>query len=203
MSNIKTFKTFLNEEARLKHGLFIFGKSASGKSTLSRTLSSLFHIPIVDSDHFYEPLLFRNNVPLDFSKHTEEHKEKSQRLRSEAIEKSREEWNGYIKRNLSFIYTGLGNQIGWVDGIAHKYMSAGYQIHIIYVDVTHETSKQRNQTRERKLPDHLLDKQATSTHEGIVEDYKDLVGDNNFLYVNNEKSYDIEDIISIVDRWLV
>jgi thymidylate kinase len=69
--------------------------------------------------------------------------------------------------------------------------------------VTHETSKQRNQNRERKLSDHLLDKQATNTHEGIVEDYKDLVGDNNFLYVNNEKSYDIEDIISTVDRWLV
>jgi predicted kinase len=199
---MKTFKTFLHEEAFRQHAIFILGKSASGKSGLSRILSSLYHIPIVDSDHFYEPLLFKNKISLDSSKHTPEDSNKAKELRSKAIEESRKEWETFSKRKISFIYTGLGNQIGWVNGMVDKFTALGYACHIIFMDVSLEEAKKRNQTRERKVPESVITRHSELPHTHFVDSYVDMVGEQNFLYVNNEKSYDIDTIIPVVDRWV-
>lgn len=202
MSTLKNFKAYLTEEARTFHGIFILGKSASGKSGLARTLSSLYHLPIVDSDHIYEPLLLKHRLPLDFSKHNAEQTALAKKLRSDAIEASRKEWKGYAARGLSFIYTGLGNQIYWVQSIIDKYTEMGFQCHIIFMDVSAEEAKKRNQQRERKVPEKIIDLHSKTSHDEFIDHYIEIVGKNNFMYINTDDGYDTGEIVDTVDEWV-
>ena len=61
-----------------------------------------------------------------------------------------------IESGDSFIYDSTGTDIVYIEALISKLLKAGYDIELLHVSVSLKTAIERNNTRARKVPEHII-----------------------------------------------
>ena len=190
--------------------VFLAGGPGSGKSYV---VSQLFGIPdkinvsytgmkTVNSDAEFEFLLKKygfetvgkNKLDIDlwpddvFQQVTGGSKDDPS-LRMFAKELTKQRMKQYTEGRLGMIIDGTGHDYGKVAEEKKKLEKLGYDTYMVFVNTSLEVAKQRNQERERSLPEDLLEKSWKDVQQNVGK-FQNLFGQSNFIVVDNSKFLD-------------
>ena len=190
--------------------VFLAGGPGSGKSYV---VSQLFGIPdkinvsytgmkTVNSDAEFEFLLKKygfetvgkNKLDIDlwpddvFQQVTGGSKDDPS-LRMFAKELTKQRMKQYTEGRLGMIIDGTGHDYGKVAEEKKQLETLGYDTYMVFVNISLEVAKQRNQERERSLPEDLLEKSWKDVQQNVGK-FQNLFGQSNFIVVDNSKFLD-------------
>lgn len=183
------------ESPSIFKGIFFAGGPASGKS---RIAGDLFNIPrdlplssyglkLINSDHEFEFLLKKSNIPLDLSKLPPEEFKKltsgPNSLRAKSRELTAKKLELYKKSKLGLILDGTGGSIEATQIRKRGLELSGYDCFMIFVNTSLEVALNRNRNRKRVLPDELVKEMWDKCQQNIGH-YQNLFG-GNFRVVDN------------------
>lgn len=115
------------------------------------------NIAVVNSDDLYELLLKKNNVTNKIVSDPEDPLYAPQQsIRARAIELTDKKKLIYIKGMLPLIIDGTGKDFNKTIGIVKSLEDIGYDVSMIYVDVSLETTLDRNSKRDRSLSNEMV-----------------------------------------------
>lgn len=160
------------------------GSPGSGKSTISKLILGGLGFRDLDVDDMLKYLLKREKMGTDMSKYSKEQEEKKDSLRNKTfswIEKSQE----YDKKlGKGIIVNTTGANYDYTIYLKKKFEEAGYNVKMLFVDTSLETSLKRNRARKRSLKD----EDVVQKHKQVsanVEKFKKEFG-KDFHYYSNE-----------------
>ena len=181
--------------------VFMAGGPGSGKSftamdifgidkNLKSSFSS-FGLKVVNSDSAFESLLKKNGVnPKDLARIEAEEPElwdtltnNPDSLRNKAKEISQKQKAFYEAGRLGMIIDGTGHDYAKIQKNKKYAESLGYDCYMIFVNTSLEVAKERNQNRDRVVPDTILVKSWKGVQENLGK-FQNLFG-GNFRIVDN------------------
>lgn len=189
--------------------VILLGGAGSGKTYAA---SKMFGVPrglsfstgglkAVNSDTPFELLLRRNNIDLDLSKLPADQKDAvvgtgPDSLRSKAQRVRDIQYDRYSEEGTGILLDSTGE---WKDHIQERVrdlQSKGYDVTIVFVDTPLETAMERNRARERRLPDHVVERMHSVVRRNVAELQEEL-GDLGveFTTVQNGDGADIEEMM--------
>ena len=122
------------------------GAAGSGKSYVRENNAELRHLPVVDADAHKK-------------KHPDYDPKNPGTVHAWSNAEAKREFFFMLGMGVDFIYDGTGTN-------AEKYVqftidakSAGYDVEVVYVKVSRETSLKRNAARERNVPEDIVNAQ--------------------------------------------
>lgn len=182
--------------------VFLFGPMGAGKSTVAGPLLSGTGLRSVNLDNFNEMFIKRGQAP-------------SGHLSPEQLEKS---WNltqkqqeTFVDERLGVLIDGSGRNPQTAVGVIHKLMPLGYEFMMIFVDVSLETSIQRQQVRAQRQRekwgsgrevDPTFAKDTYKQVKANLPRYEAYFGPERFVYINNESKPDLVNARKKVDAFL-
>jgi predicted kinase len=172
------------------------GGPGSGKSAIAKALFGLqgnfsyTGLKSVNSDRFFEYLLKKEGIPSDFRNMPKEQFEKitqgegSIRNRSKNLNVA--QFDSWIKGRLGVIIDGTGDNAKKLINQA-KYLkdTYGYEPFMVFVNTTLNKAIERNNKRDRKLPDALVREIWNSAQQALKE-YKAYFK-SNFVEIDNSR----------------
>jgi predicted kinase len=181
--------------------VFLAGGPGSGKSYLA---SNLFGIPekinisatglkMVNQDKELENLLDKygfghdlDNMPEDlFRQLTDPDYEHYSSARTFTKELSKKRLRHYTNGRLGVIIDGTGHRYGKIASQKKKLEKIGYDSYMIFVNTSLEVALQRNQSRDRVVPEDIVKKSWSDVQNNLGK-FQGLFG-NNFIVVDNSK----------------
>lgn len=136
--------------------VFVIGGPGSGKSTISDMLAlpSLGFVNI-NSDTALTYLMTKNQLSLRMPP---EEKEKREVVRGRAKEITQTKMSNAIEGRLGVYIDGTGEDFSKIDALNSNLLEIGYDTFLVAVYAPLEVAKQRNNMRDRKVPDDVLEK---------------------------------------------
>lgn len=215
MNKIKIFEDFVKEgvnDPGILKAFFMAGGPGSGKSFVA---TELFDFPkgsigsvsyatglkLVNSDNSFEREI--KKAGLDISKIGEyaedpEAWDHVMSLRNKAKNITRRLQNNYIGGRLGQVIDGTGKSYDKIRGHRQLYTDLGYDTYMIFVNTSLEVALERNQTRERRIPDDLVTKMWEEVQSNLGE-FQKLFGSGKMLIVDNS-SYDNKDLLTQIEK---
>lgn len=188
----------VNDPGILK-AVFLAGGPGSGKSTVAKQIfgvtpfgaTTTQGLKSVNSDRFFEFMLKKRGLSSDLANMSPEEFERitvgpdSARGRAKQIYKTAEAL--YLAGRLGLIIDGTGDDVKKIQAYSMKLEKEfGYDTYMLYVNTPLEIALQRNNSRARKLPKHLVT-QIWNDSQKAKEFYKKLFG-KNFIEIQNDKN---------------
>ena len=196
----------VNDPGILK-AVFLAGGPGSGKTYIAK---GLFGIPdkvnvshtgmkMVNSDKELKYLLnkFGFGTNLDalpdevFSNLTNPKDPKYSGLRNFAKDLTAERRRLYQNGRLGMIVDGTGDDFQKISGEKAELEAIGYQTYMIFVNTTLEVALERNEKRDRVLPQKIVSDSHKSVNRNIGA-FQGLFGSSNFMVVDNNDTIDEE-----------
>ena len=187
--------------------VFLAGGPGSGKTYIAK---GLFGIPdkvnvshtgmkMVNSDKELKYLLnkFGFGTDLDslpdevFSNLTNPKDPKYSGLRNFAKDLTAERRRLYQNGRLGMIVDGTGDDFQKISGEKAELEAIGYQTYMIFVNTTLEVALERNEKRDRVLPQKIVSDSHKSVNRNIGA-FQGLFGSSNFMVVDNNDTIDEE-----------
>ena len=187
--------------------VFLAGGPGSGKTYIAK---GLFGIPdrvnvsqtgmkMVNSDKELKYLLnkFGFGTNLDalpdevFSNLTNPKDPKYSGLRNFAKDLTAERRRLYQNGRLGMIVDGTGDDFQKISGEKAELEAIGYQTYMIFVNTTLEVALERNEKRDRVLPQKIVSDSHKSVNRNIGA-FQGLFGSSNFMVVDNNDTIDEE-----------
>ena len=206
----KTLRVELVEgykDAGIFKAVFLAGGPGSGKTYIAK---GLFGIPdkvnvshtgmkMVNSDKELKYLLnkFGFGTNLDalpdevFSNLTNPSDPKYSGLRTFAKDLTAERRRLYQNGRLGLIIDGTGDDFQKIAGEKAELEAIGYQTYMIFVNTTLEVALERNEKRDRVLPQKIVSDSHKSVNRNIGA-FQGLFGSGNFMIVDNNDTIDEE-----------
>lgn len=182
--------------------IFLFGPMGAGKSTVAKPLLSHTGLKSVNLDNFNEMFVKRGEVPTGH-------------LSPDQLEKSwqltQKQQENFIDGRMGVIIDGSGRNPNTAIGVIEKMMPLGYEFMMIFVDVSLETSLQRQQQRAQRQREKWgsgreVDRQLAIDTFNQVQDnmgrYAAYFGPQRFVYINNETTPNLQEATKKVDAFL-
>lgn len=161
------------------------GSPGSGKSTISKLILGGLGFKDLDTDDMLKYLLKREKMGTDMSKYSKDQEEKKDSLRNKTfswIEKSQE----YDKKlGKGIIINTTGANYDYTIYLKEKFEDAGYNVKMLFIDASLETSLKRNKARERSLKDDDVIQKHNQVSSNI-ENFRKAFG-KDFHYYSNEE----------------
>jgi len=176
--------------------VFLAGGPGSGKSAIAKALFGLqgnfsyTGLKSVNSDRFFEYLLKKEGIPSDFRNMPKEQFEKITQgegsVRDRAKNLNVAQFDSWIKGRLGVIIDGTGDNAKKLINQA-KYLkdTYGYEPFMVFVNTTLNKAIERNNKRDRKLPEALVREIWNSAQQALKE-YKAYFKDN-FVEIDNSR----------------
>lgn len=182
--------------------IFLFGPMGAGKSTVARPLLSHTGLRSVNLDNFNEMFVKKGEVPTGH-------------LSPDQLEKSwqltQKQQTNFIDGRLGVIIDGSGRNPETAIGVIGKLMPLGYEFMMIVVDVSLETSLQRQKDRAQRQREkwgsgrEVDQKLAVDTYNQVKANlgrYASYFGPQKFVYINNETTPNLQEATKKVDAFL-
>lgn len=204
MKKIKLFEEFIGEgyyDPGILKAFFMAGGPGSGKSYVATELfdfpkgavSSVSYatgLKLVNSDNAFETMLKKSGYEVskiaDYAQDPEVWKEVMV-LRDQAKGTTKRMQDNYINGRLGQVIDGTGKDYNKIKGHRQLYQDLGYDTYMIFVNTSLETALERNQMRERSLPDKLV-KEMWQEVQNNIGRYQGLFGTDKMLIVDNSGS---------------
>ena len=163
---MKTF-TDLQEgvyDPNIFKAFFIAGGPGSGKSFVVRKTTGGLGMRIVNSDDIFEKLLDKEGLSL---KMPESEKEPRDIVRAKAKRLTSAKKANFIEGRLGLIIDGTGKDYDKIAGKATKLKQLGYDVHMIFVNTSLDVALERNQKRDRTVPESIAIKSWNDVQRNI------------------------------------
>ena len=209
MKIIKNYNDFLVEKTELNEGVydpgilkafFMAGGPGSGKSYVA---TELFNFPkgavssvsyatglkLVNNDNAFEKgLKAAGYSPSDLAKLAKDPEEwsKVMTIRDKAKGITRRMQNNYIGSRLGQVIDGTGKNFDKIKGHRKLYQDLGYDTYMVFVNTSLEVALERNQMRERKLEDSMVEKMWKDVQDNLGR-FQKLFGADRMLIVDNSE----------------
>ena len=143
---------------------FLAGGPGSGKSFVVRKTTGGLGMKIVNSDDIFEKLLDKEGLSL---KMPESEKEPRDVVRAKAKRLTSAKKANFIEGRLGLIIDGTGKDYDKIAGQATKLKQLGYDVHMIFVNTSLDVALERNQKRDRTVPESIAIKSWNDVQRNI------------------------------------
>ena len=170
---------------------FLAGGPGSGKSYVVGNTTAMFGMRIVNSDEVFEKMIknagmtMKMNTPLGKKQEPERDK-----LRDTAKRITLARQKNYIQGRLGLIIDGTGKEFEKIETQMRDLQQLGYESHMIFVNTSLDVALQRNQERDRTLPEKIVVKSWKDVQSNIGK-FSNLFKGKFIIIDNNDKDEDI------------
>lgn len=203
MKYVKLFEDFVQEgvyDPGILKAFFMAGGPGSGKSYVATeifdfpkgAISSVSYatgLKLVNNDNSFEKgLKDAGYSPSDLAKLAKDPEEwsKVMSIRDKAKRITRRMQNNYIGGRLGQVIDGTGKNFDKIKGHRQLYMDLGYDTYMVFVNTSLEVALERNQMRERKLGDHMVQLMWEEVQNNLGK-FQKLFGADRMLIVDNSE----------------
>ncbi len=164
--------------------VFVAGSGGAGKGQVVRSALSGIGMKVINQDKHLERFLKDAKIPLaDAGQHYE--------LFNKARDLKDKELRHYAGQRLGLVIDSTGWSYDRIAGPVKKLKELGYDVSMVFVDVSLETALKRNSKRAkaggRDVPDSFIaDAQRGAARN--LRGYMKLFGRKNFMYLDNDKN---------------
>jgi cytidylate kinase len=200
MSKIfESFNEFLVNEGVYDKGIFktvfLAGGPGAGKSYVAGKTTEGHGLKTVNSDDIYELMLKAQGISMDLNNLTDEDFKKSQEIRKKAKSLTNKKLDVYLQGRLGLVIDGTGKDFGKISKTAKSLQDIGYDTYMIFVNTSLDVAKQRNNMRDRKVPEDMVIKFWNEVQNNMGK-FQNFFGASNFLLVDNNNA--TEDVFNKV-----
>lgn len=204
MKIIKLFEQFIEEgvnDPGILKAFFMAGGPGSGKSYVATeifgfpkggvaSVSYATGLKLVNNDNAFEKGLKKAGYnPGELSKLAKDPEKWSDvmSIRNKAKNVTRKMQNNYIGGRLGQVIDGTGKSFDKIRGHRLLYNDLGYDTYMVFVNTSLEVALERNQMRERKLDDSMVEKMWQEVQNNLGN-FQDLFGSENMIIIDNSKN---------------
>ena len=166
---------------------FLAGGPGSGKSYVVKRGTGGLGLKIVNSDDVFEKYLKDAGLSMKMPKSEEEPRDKL-RDRAKAVTKAK--MGNYVEGRLGLIIDGTGKDYDKIAKQATQLRQLGYDVHMIFVNTSLETSHQRNAIRDRTVPRSVATK-SWKTVQNNMGKFSQYFRQNFVVVDNNDSDEDV------------
>ena len=166
---------------------FLAGGPGSGKSYVVRKTTGGMGMKVVNSDDIFEKLLDKEGLS---KKMPESEKEPRDIVRAKAKRLTSAKKANYLEGRLGLIIDGTGKDYDKIAGQATKLKQIGYDVHIIFVNTSLDVALERNQKRERTVPESITIKSWNDVQRNIGK-FSQYFRQNFIVVDNNDANEDV------------
>ena len=204
MRRVQLFEEFIKEgvyDQGILKAFFMAGGPGSGKSYVSTEIfgfskgatSSVSYatgLKLVNNDNAFEKEL--KKAGYDASKLGEYANDvelwtKIMTLRNKAKRITKSLQDNYIGGRLGQVIDGTGKNYNKIRGHRQLYQDLGYDTYMVFVNTSLEIALERNQMRDRKLPEDIVTKMWKEVQDNLGK-FQKLFGADRMLIVDNSES---------------
>jgi len=170
---------------------FLAGGPGSGKSYVVGNTTAMFGMRIVNSDDLFEKMIknagmtMKMNTPLGKQQEPERDK-----LRDTAKRITKLRQKNYIEGRLGLIIDGTGKDYDKIEGQMRELQQLGYESHMIFVNTSLDVALERNQKRDRTLPEPIVVKSWNDVQKNIGK-FSQLFKNKFIIMDNNDKDENV------------
>ena len=170
---------------------FLAGGPGSGKSYVVGRTTAMFGMRIVNSDEVFEKMIksagmtMKMNTPLGRQQEPERDK-----LRDTAKRITKLRQKNYIEGRLGLIIDGTGKDYNKIEGQMRELQQLGYESHMIFVNTSLDVALERNQKRDRTLPEPIVVKSWNDVQKNIGK-FSQLFKNKFIIMDNNDKDENV------------
>ena len=170
---------------------FLAGGPGSGKSYVVGNTTAMFGMRIVNSDEVFEKMIksagmtMKMNTPLGKKQEPERDK-----LRDTAKRITKLRQKNYIEGRLGLIIDGTGKDYDKIEGQMRELQQLGYESHMIFVNTSLDVALERNQKRDRTLPEPIVVKSWNDVQKNIGK-FSQLFKNKFIIMDNNDKDENV------------
>jgi len=170
---------------------FLAGGPGSGKSYVVGNTTAMFGMRIVNSDEVFEKMIksagmtMKMNTPLGKKQEPERDK-----LRATAKRVTLARQKNYIKGRLGLIIDGTGKDYDKIESQMRELQQLGYESHMIFVNTSLDVALERNQKRDRTLPEPIVVKSWNDVQKNIGK-FSQLFKNRFIIMDNNDKDENV------------
>ena len=203
MKRVKLFEEFINEgvyDPGILKAFFMAGGPGSGKSYVATEIfdfpkgavSSVSYatgLKLVNNDNAFEKgLKDAGYSPADLAELAKDPEEwaKVMIIRDKAKGTTRRMQNNYIGGRLGQVIDGTGKDYDKIRGHRQLYLDLGYDTYMVFVNTSLEVAQERNQMRERKLDNKMVEKMWKEVQDNLGH-FQKLFGADRMLIVDNSE----------------
>ena len=186
---MRDFKQYIAEgvyDPNIFKAFFLAGGPGSGKSWVSaRTLSGR-GLKVINSDSFFEKLLAKEMMSLNFANYNQKDLERRDKIRASAKASTGTMLGYALEGRLGLILDSTARDVSKIREQVNSMTQLGYDNHMIFVNTSLEVALQRNQNRPRRLPDAIV----INSHKQIQKNIgllQNIFGYRNFVIIDNNK----------------
>ena len=203
MKYIKLFEEFVGEgvyDPGILKAFFMAGGPGSGKSYVATEIfdfpkgavSSVSYatgLKLVNNDNAFEKgLRDAGYSPADLAELAKDPEEwaKVMIIRDKAKGMTRKFQNNYLLGRLGQVIDGTGKDFDKIRGHRELYKDMGYDTYMVFVNTSLEIAQERNQMRERKLDNKMVEKMWKEVQNNLGH-FQKLFGSDKMLIVDNSE----------------
>jgi cytidylate kinase len=203
MKYIKLFEEFVGEgvyDPGILKAFFMAGGPGSGKSYVATEIfdfpkgavSSVSYatgLKLVNNDNAFEKgLKDAGYSPADLAELATDPEEwaKVMIIRDKAKGMTRKFQNNYLLGRLGQVIDGTGKDFDKIRGHRELYKDMGYDTYMVFVNTSLEIAQERNQMRERKLDNKMVEKMWKEVQNNLGH-FQKLFGSDKMLIVDNSE----------------
>ena len=189
---MKTFKELQEGvyDPNIFKAFFLAGGPGSGKSYVVTRTTKMFGMRVVNSDDVFEKLVKSAGMNMDMRNYTKAQEKRRDELRDVAkrITKTREK--NYVDGRLGLIIDGTGKDYDKIEKQMRELQVLGYESHMIFVNTSLDVALERNQKRDRTLPEPIVVKSWNDVQKNIGK-FSQLFKNRFIIMDNNNKDEDV------------
>ena len=170
---------------------FLAGGPGSGKSYVVGNTTAMFGMRIVNSDDLFEKMIknagmtMKMNTPLGKKQEPERDK-----LRDTAKRITKLRQKNYIEGRLGLIIDGTGKEFDKIESQMRELQQLGYESHMIFVNTSLDVALERNEKRDRTLPEPIVVKSWNDVQKNIGK-FSQLFKNRFIIMDNNDKDENV------------
>ena len=170
---------------------FLAGGPGSGKSYVVKRTSGMFGMRIVNSDDAFEKLVKSAGLTMKMDTKLGQSQEvERDKLRDTAKRVTKLRQSNYIEGRLGMIIDGTGRDYSKLETEMRALQQLGYESHMIFVNTSLDVALERNQKRNRTLPEPIVVKSWNDVQKNIGK-FSQLFKNRFIIMDNNDKDENV------------
>ena len=194
---MKTYQELMEEiQSILNEGVYdkgvlkafiLAGGPGSGKSYVTNKVTSGLNLKLINSDDAFERGLKRAEMTLDVGGMDEDEFERAMEIRDRAKDVTKLKQELAVEGRIGLVIDGTGKDFDKIRRQMGKLQSVGYDTYMIFVNTSLEVALQRNQMRDRKVPEEIV-KDSWNQVQNNIGKFQNLFGNSNMIIVDNNNA---------------
>ena len=170
---------------------FLAGGPGSGKSYVVGRTTAMFGMRIVNSDEVFEKMIKNAGMTMKMDTALGRQQEPERdKLRDTAKRITRLRQANYVEGRLGLIIDGTGKDYDKIEGQMRELQQLGYESHMIFVNTSLDVALERNQKRDRTLPEPIVVKSWNDVQKNIGK-FSQLFKNRFIIMDNNDKNENV------------